>query len=213
MFLVPLGVLVASQSGYAAFTYTVQLRNDQEPSAVLTNSITGLARPASFGTATFTFNDSFTSLTMSASITNIDFTGSQTADLNDNLTNAHIHASATLVPLPQNTAGVVWGFIGSPQNDTNPADVVVTPFSGAGNVGGTVFAKWDPPEGNGTTLSAQIANLLAGRAYVNFHTTQNSGGEIRAFLTALPEPSSIVLLSFGAVAMAGYSWRSRKRSR
>jgi hypothetical protein len=46
-------------------------------------------------------------------------------------------------------------------------------------VGGTISGKWDPPEGNGTTFAAQLANLKEGRAYINFHTTQFGGGEIR----------------------------------
>jgi len=72
---------------------------------------------------------------------------------------------------------VVWGFFGAPLNDTTPNDVVNTPF-GAG-VGGTISGKWDAPEGNATTLAAQLSNILAGRAYINFHTTQFGGGEVR----------------------------------
>ncbi len=37
-------------------------------------------------------------------------------------------------------------------------------------MGGTFSGKWDAPEGNGTTLAAQLNNLREGRAYVNFHT-------------------------------------------
>ena len=121
-------------------------------------------------------------MTFTATIFNIDFTGSQTADANDNLTNAHIHASAA--DPPPATRPVVWGFIGTPFNDNNPNDAVVTPF-GPGGVGGTVTAKWDAPEGNNTTLAAQIDNLRAGRAYVNFHTVQFGGGEIRGNFPAL----------------------------
>jgi len=54
---------------------------------------------------------------------------------------------------------------------------VVTPF--ASGVGGTVSGKWDTPEGNATTLDAQLSNLKEGRAYINFHTTQFGGGETR----------------------------------
>ncbi len=69
------------------------------------------------------------------------------------------------------------GFFGAPLNDNNPNDVVTTPFSSG--VGGTISGKWDPPEGNGTTFAAQLANLKGGRAYINFHTTQFAGGEVR----------------------------------
>src|SRR5204862_2290996 len=106
---------------------------------------------------------------------NLDFTGSQTADTNDNLANAHIHAGASVAPGVNGP--VVWGFIGSPFNDNNPNDAVVTPF-GSG-VGGNFSGKWDAPEGNGTTLAAQLDNLKNGRAYINFHTAQFAGGEIR----------------------------------
>src|SRR2546421_6351212 len=44
-------------------------------------------------------------------------------------------------------------------------------------VGGAFRGKWDAPEGNGTTLAAQLTNLRTGHAYINFHTTQFGGGE------------------------------------
>jgi CHRD domain-containing protein/uncharacterized protein DUF4214 len=114
-------------------------------------------------------------MTFTATINNIDFTGSQTADTNDNLTAARIHAGPAVTPTTNGP--VVWGFFGTPLNDNNPNDVVNTPFvSGAG---GTISGKWDPPEGNATTFAAQLANLKGGRAYINFHTTQFGGGEVR----------------------------------
>jgi hypothetical protein len=114
-------------------------------------------------------------MTMTATINNLDFTGSQTADTNDNLTNAHIHAGASVQPGVNGP--VVWGFIGTPFNDNNPNDAVVTPF--VSGVGANVSGKWDAPEGNGTTLAAQLDNIRNGRAYINFHTSQFGGGEIR----------------------------------
>jgi len=36
-----------------------------------------------------------------------------------------------------------------------------------------------PITGKGTATDAQIADILAGRAYVNIHTAANKGGEIR----------------------------------
>lgn len=155
--------------------FIVNMTNSQESPAANPTTTGGIRRPASYGTARFVFNAGLTALTVTGTVNNIDFTGSQTADTNDNLTNAHIHASAT-VPPPA-TRPVVWGFIGTPFNDNNPNDAVATPF-GSG-VGGTFSGKWDAPEGNGTTLAAQLDNLRNSRAYINFHTVQFGGGEIR----------------------------------
>jgi len=144
---------------------------------------------------------------MSVTIFNIDFTGTQTADVNDNLAAAHIHASTTATTV---NAPVVWGFFGSPFNDNNPNDVVVTPF--ATGVGGTITGKWDAPEGNGTTLTAQLPNILAGNSYINFHTTQFSGGETRGFLQIVPEPSTNLLFSVGFAGLFAAGLYKRRRA-
>ncbi len=172
--------LLAS-AGLSPSNFIVNITNSQENPPTNPTTTGGVRRPSSYGTATFSLNAGETAMSMSATVNNIDFTGAQTADTNDNLTNAHIHASATVTPTTN--AGVVWGFIGTPFNDNNPNDAIVTPF-GSG-VGGTVSAKWDAPEGNGTTLTAQLSNIKEGRAYVNFHTVQFSGGEIRGNFPAM----------------------------
>jgi hypothetical protein len=188
--IVPFVALLAGASAYAQTTLSATLTNAQENPPTNPTLSTGGARPASFGTATFTLNAARTSMTFSATIFNIDFTGTQTADPNDNLVAAHIHAAPTVTPTTN--AGVVWGFFGSPFNDNNPNDVVITPFPSG--VGGTFSGKWDAPEGNGTTLAAQLTSILTGHAYINFHTTQFGGGEIRgAIVVALGITSSATL--------------------
>ena len=42
--------------------------------------------------------------------------------------------------------------------------------------------------------AALIAGIEAGESYLNIHTTMFPSGEIRTFLTAVPEPASLVLL-------------------
>ncbi|MGZ5089618.1 MAG: CHRD domain-containing protein [Burkholderiales bacterium] len=170
----------------------------------------GLPRP-SFGTAVFDLNNAQTSMTFTATIFNIDFTGSQSpSDPNDNLVAAHIHASPTAAPNAPN-APVVWGFFGAPFNDNNPNDVVITPF--VTGIGGTISGKWDAPEGNGTTLAAQLPNILSGHSYINFHTTQFPGGETRGFLVVLPEPPSLALLGIGALGLFAFGLRRRASPR
>jgi uncharacterized protein (TIGR03118 family) len=159
-----------TNAGISPTSFAVNLTNTQEvPPTVPTG------RPGSYGTATFLLDPAIPQMTFSATINNIDVSGAQTVGTADNLVAAHIHASATVAPGVNGP--VVWGFFGTPFNDNNPNDSVNTPF--ATGVGGTFSGKWDAPEGNGTTLTAQLANIQAGRAYINFHTTQFGGGEIR----------------------------------
>src|SRR3954447_969451 len=202
-----LSLTMACGSGHAATILTANITNAAEnPVPTLTTS-TGGPRPASFGTASFVLNDAQTAMTMSVTIFNIDFTGAQTADVNDNLVAAHIHASPTATTV---NAGVVWGFFGTPFNDNNPNDVVVTPFSTG--VGGTITGKWDAAEGNNTTLTAQLPNILAGNSYINFHTTQFAGGETRGFLQVTPEPSTNLLIGFGMAGLLGVGAYRRKKA-
>jgi uncharacterized protein (TIGR03118 family) len=161
-------------AGLSTSNFIVNLTNGQENPPTNPTDAGGVPRPASYGTATFSINAAETSMTFNATITNLDFS-SQTADANDNLLNAHIHAGPTVAPGVNGP--VVWGFLGSPFNDNNPNDQVFTPA--LTGIGGTVSGKWDTPEGNNTTLTAQLPNLKQGRAYINFHTTQFTGGEIR----------------------------------
>ncbi len=198
----------AATASAQPITLAATLTNAQEGPAVVPTTATGAPRPASFGTATFLIDAAHTSMSFSATVFNVDLTGSQSADPNDNVTAAHIHASAS----PGANASVVWGFIGTPFNDNNPNDVVVTPF--ATGVGGTVSGKWDALEGNNTTFAAQLGNILAGLAYINFHTTQFPSGEIRGQIlavSAVPEPQTTALVAVGLI-MLGAWMRMRPRA-
>jgi hypothetical protein len=135
------------------------------------------------------------------------FKGSQTTDTNDNLVAAHIHAGAAVTPTTNGS--VVWGFFGSPFNDTNsptPGNDC-TPF--ATGVGGTCAGTWDATEGNGAgvNLTNQLTFILSGRSYINFHTTQNGGGEIRGNIQAVPEPSTVALIGLGVIGLIGLRHR------
>jgi hypothetical protein len=209
LFTATLSLLAVSTTARPDTLLHADLSNAAEnPDAVPTTTSTGAPRPASFGTADFVLNTAMTAMTFTATVFNIDFTGTQTADTNDNLTNAHIHAGPAVTPLTNGP--VVWGFIGSPFNDNNPTDVVVTPF--ANGVGATITGKWDAPEGNNTTLTDQLQNIQSNRSYINFHTVQFTGGEVRGnILVAVPEPSSFALLAIGGLGLIGYGARRKAR--
>ena len=199
-------------SSAAPVPFIADLSNGAEnpPASPLTTS-TGDPRPTSSGTATFLLNDALTAMTFTATIQNIDFTGAQTADPNDDLVNAHIHAGPDVTPATNGP--VVWGFFGAPFNEDNPNDQVVTPSTTG--VGGTISGKWDLPEGNNTTLDAQLDHLLNDRAYINFHTTQFPGGEVRGTIQVIPLPPA-VLTGFAGLGMVGARpiWTAlRKRKR
>src|SRR3982750_1979876 len=193
-------VLLAATSGANAATlFTATLTGSQE---------TPPNSPTAPGVATFTLNDAQTSLSFQATINGLDLTTFQTpGNTADDVTNAHIHAPGP----PGIAASVVWGFIGTPFNDTNPADTVVTPFTG-GAIGGTVSGKWDLPEGNGTTLSAQLPSILSGNSYINFHTVAFPAGAIRGQILAVPEPSTLAMLSAGMLGLIGFARRRRMQN-
>jgi hypothetical protein len=198
-------LLSTTVGSWAQTNFTANLTPGQEVTAPVFTMSTGGARPASFGSAMFTLSADMSQLTMTVTITNIDVNGNQTpTDTNDNLVAAHIHGGAG----PGANASVVWGFFGTPDNDNNPDQFMLTPF--AKGVGGTFTSIWDAPEGNGTTLTAQLNNLTNGLCYINFHTMQNGGGEIRGQI--VPEPSTTILVSLG-LAGAAAAFRKRRHTR
>ena len=153
------------------------------------------ASPGATGTGTVSYDNVSQSLTLSA-----NFSG-----LIGNVTQSHIHVSptpfsgsggiaVTSPSLPGFPTGATSGTYGNTLNLTLTSSFNATYLA---NNGGTAAGA----------ESAFAAHMAAGRAYWNIHTSFGPGGEIRAFLTAVPEPSSLALLGLGAAAIAV---RSRK---
>src|SRR5687767_12647301 len=101
------------------------------------------------------------------------------------LTRFHIHAA----PAGAN-GGIVFG-MKDPNHDLD--DQVINPVTSR------ITGVWDGVEGNGTTLGAQLANLMANGLYFNVHTADYPGGEIRGQLILIPEPSALTLVLLGCL--------------
>lgn len=54
---------------------------------------------------------------------------------------------------------------------------------------------------------ALLAGLASGRAYLNIHTSVFRPGEIRGFLTEVPEPGSVMLFGVGVASLAALGRR------
>jgi hypothetical protein len=76
-------------------------------------------------------------------------------------------------------------------------------------------STWNPAfvTANGSVAGAEAAffdGMMDGRAYFNIHTTAFGGGEIRANLVPVPEPSTYALLLAGLAVLGGVANRRRR---
>lgn len=116
---------------------------------------------------------------------------------------AHIHA-----PTPSPNSGTAGVATPLPTFPGFPSGVTSGTYDALFDL--TQTSSWNPSfisNNGGTTAGAEaalVAALQDQRAYFNIHTTLYPGGEIRGFLTPIPEPAAgmwlagLGLLGFGA---------------
>lgn len=117
-----------------------------------------------------------------------------------NTTNAHIHC-CTAAAL-EGTAGVATTL---PTFPSFPAGVTSGSFDYLMNLESSAsFSPTFVTASGGTVVTAAarlVANMNSGNTYFNIHTTSFGGGEIRGFITAVPEPSTYLLVATGLGAL------------
>ncbi len=175
---------------------TVSLAHEQRYNVLNMNGANEAPNPvASLGTGTGLVTVDTDLFTMRVQV--------QFSGLTGNVTNSHIHC-CTAVP-GVSTAGVATPVPSFPD------------FPAGGKSGSydrtfdmTLASSYNPAfiTANGGTTGSAFAALLAGfdsgRAYWNIHSTFANPGEIRAFLTPVPEPSSVAVLALWGVGLFAY---------
>ena len=181
--LIPALVAATGLAHATVFQFTATLDGPSESPAN--------ASPAT-GTATFSYDSVLKTFSIDTT-----FTG-----LTGNTTAAHIHAPTAVAGT--GTAGVATqtpSFVGFPLGVTSGSYNQTFDLGLASTYrSGFITANGGTPAGAETAF---INAINAGQAYLNIHTSAFPGGEIRGFLTPVPEPGETCVV-VGAL-MAGFA--------
>jgi hypothetical protein len=174
----------------AVFQYSVTLDGPSEPTA----------SPGT-GSGLVTYDDA--AHTLALQLTFSGLLGPTTA--------SHIHAP-TAAPFT-GTAGVATTtpyFTGFPIGVTSGSFANTLDLTSASSYNSSYITA-----NGGTPATAEVAlaaAMASGKAYWNVHTQTFPGGEIRGFLVAVPEPTTLALAGLGLMGLAARAWKKRHAS-
>ncbi len=103
----------------------------------------------------------------------------------------HLHLANSTTDPQNSTGGIVFNL----NSGTDPNVSLSTPLVAIGSPSGRVT-------GTATLSESQELDLFGGRFYLNIHSGNFTGGELRANLVAIPEPASLALAGL-AIALIG----------
>jgi hypothetical protein len=141
-------------------------------------------------------------LTTNMLTVHVNFSG-----LTGTTTASHIHA-----PTPTPGTGTAGVATQTPSFSGFPLGVTSGTYDHTFDM--TMDSTWNSSyeTANGGTASgaetAFVQALADGKAYLNIHTSTFSGGEIRGFLSPVPEPTTVTLMATSAI---GFFWLAKKR--
>ncbi len=185
-----LAVAIPTQA--ATYTFTVSMNG--------ANEVPPNASPGT-GSALVVFDNVAHTLSLNITFSNLSTTGSGT-------TASHIHC-CTAAP-GTGTAGVATT---TPTFAGFPLGVTSGTYSNVLDL--TLASSYNPAfvTANGNSIAASEAALFAGALngtdYLNIHSGFAPGGEIRGFLTLVPETSTAPLVLIGIAALLSLAWFKR----
>jgi CHRD domain len=182
----------------AALVVTSALAGAQSWTAVLTGAAEATPN-ASPGTGSATFSLTGTVLTINGTFTGL--LGPTTA--------SHIHCcTAAALTGAAGVATTTPSFAGFPLGVTNGSFTILLDLAQASSYNAAFVTA------NGSIDNARaalIAGMNSGKAYLNIHTSQFPGGEIRGFIVStVPEPASVFLTMAGLFGVAMIGVRRRR---